>query len=906
MWQGIANLILRNRFLILGLITLITVAFGYSAVTKLKLDNKYGIVLPKDSPTTTNFNTFKERFGEDGNVLVIAIQTDSLFTETRLKKWKQLGDSILNMKGVESVLSEAAPTLHLLKNDKKKKEFILEVAFSDTTFSEKSVEQIKQEIRGNPFFKGLLFSNQGDVSVMMIGIDEEYLADQKKSKLVLDIEDLAVKYEDSFGKMHFAGLPHLRVVIANRIQNEMFLFIAASMLVTGILLYLFFRSIRVVAICLTVVTIAVIWAMGSIGAMGFNLSILMALIPPLMIVIGIPNCVFLMTKFHQEVKEHGNKVKALSRVIKKIGTATFLTNLSTALGFMTFAFTNSEKLMEFGVAASTNIMLVFLISICILPIFVSFSKRPKTRHLKHLDRKIATGMLNFIVYITGKRRSIIYLGTAGLITVSIIGLMKMEATGNLTGDLPKDDPISLDVKFLEKHFGGSIPFEMMIEYNDKDLFNFQNANSKKLNSTFDKLARIEKVQKTLDEDDLFSKSISVVDFIKALNMAYYSNDSTKYKLRVKQYGMARATSLSRQKEYIKKLFKGNVLSGGFSIKEVLDTTNQTIRVRCQMKDLGSYDVAKKVSYLKKKVGSILNPDSAYIESCYNQIASNENYLDSIFKRTPTIKSTIINYLAKGDLEMKNLYYENNAEMIKKMNSEGFYPTLRNAIDKEYFQVIFTGTSVVAAEGTKYLVKNLITSLIFAIISIGILMAILFRSWRMVVISMIPNIIPLLFTGGIMGWFGIPLKPSTLLVFSIAFGISVDDTIHYLAKYRQELKNNKWNLKTCINNATREAGLGMFYTSIVLFSGFSVFTFSQFGGTQALGLLVSITLLVAMITNLMVLPSLLLSLDKFITTRSFKEPYFEAYDEDEDAENEWSDLSIETNVNSSDNERKIKK
>tara|TARA_B100000614_G_C14481449_1_gene466865 strand:- start:587 stop:1129 length:543 start_codon:yes stop_codon:yes gene_type:complete len=180
------------------------------------------------------------------------------------------------------------------------------------------------------------------------------------------------------------------------------------------------------------------------------------------------------------------------------------------------------------------------------------------------------------------------------------------------------------------------------------------------------------------------------------------------------------------------------------------------------------------------------------------------------------------------------------------------------------------------------------------------MAILFRSWRMVLISMIPNIIPLLFTGGIMGWFGIPLKPSTLLVFSIAFGISVDDTIHYLAKYRQELKTNEWNLKACINNATREAGLGMFYTSIVLFSGFSVFTFSQFGGTQALGMLVSITLLIAMLTNLMVLPSLLLSLDRLITTKSFKEPYFEAYDEEDEVE--WNALALEKEEN---NSQKIK-
>ena len=900
MWQGIANFILRNRFLLIGAITLVTVLFGYSALTNLKLDNKYGIVLPKDSPTTTNYNKFKELFGEDGNVLVLAIQTDSLYTESRFKKWKQLGDSILKFQGVESVTSEA--TLITLKNDKEKKEFVFERVFEedDTLFKKKSIEVIKDEVRNNPFYRGLLYSDSGDVSVMMIGISESTLADQKKSKIVLKIEDLARSYEDAFGQVHFAGLPHLRVVIATRIQNEMFLFIVASMLVTGILLYLFFRSFRVVGICLTVVAIAVVWALGSIGAMGFDLTILMALIPPLMIVIGIPNCVFLMTKFHQEVKEHGNKVKALSRVIQKIGTATLLTNFTTAIGFMTFAFTNSTKLMEFGIAASINIMLVFIISICVLPIFASFSKRPKLRHLKHLDRKVATGMLDFIVYNTANRRPYIYIGTVVLIVVSFIGLYKMEATGNLTGDLPKDDQISKDVRFLEKHFGGSIPFEMMIHYNDKDLFNFKEMNSRKINSTLGKLARIDAIQDTLKKDALFSKSISIVDFIKALNMAYYSNDTSKYRLRIKQVGMAK-TSARRQKEYFKKLFQGDIYNGGFSIKEVLDTNSQHIRVRCQMKDLGSYDVAQKVAHLKTTVNRILNPNKDALETYYAMISrpkdeadsSGVDYADSIFLLEPNIKRNIIEKLSENDIVLSNKFYEDKENLYAFMDSVGFHQTLYNSIQNEYFDVTFTGTSVVASEGTKYLVKNLVTSLIFAIICIGILMAILFRSWRMVVISMVPNIIPLLFTGGIMGWFGIPLKPSTLLVFSIAFGISVDDTIHYLAKYRQELKNNEWDLKTCVNNATREAGLGMFYTSIVLFSGFSVFMFSQFGGTQALGMLVSITLLVAMLTNLMVLPSLLLSLDRLITTKSFKEPYFEAYDDEDEVE--WNELALEQEI-----------
>ena len=733
MWQGIANIILRNRFLILGAIALITVMFGYSALTNLKLDNKYGIVLPKDSPTTTNYNKFKKLFGEDGNVLVFAVKTDSLYTESRFTKWKQLGDSILKFKGIESVTSEA--TLITLKNDKEKKEFVFERIFEedDTLFKKKSIQVIKEEVRTNPFYKGLLYSDSGNVSVMMIGISESTLADQKKSKIVLKIEDLARSYEPAFGPIHFAGLPHLRVVIATRIQNEMFLFIMASMLVTGMLLYLFFRSLRVVGICLTVVAIAVVWALGSIGAMGFNLSILMALIPPLMIVIGIPNCVFLMTKFHQEVKEHGNKVKALSRVIQKIGTATLLTNFTTALGFMTFAFTNSTKLMEFGIAASINIMLVFVISICVLPIIASFSKRPKTRHLKHLDRKIATGMLDFIVYNTEHRRPLIYLTTLLLIIVSFIGLYKMEATGNLTGDLPVNDPISKDVRFLEKHFGGSIPFEMMIHYNDKDLFNFKEMNSQKINNTLNKLARIDAIQDTLKNDSLFSKSITIVDFIKALNMAYYSNDASKYKLRIRQVGMAK-TSSRRQKEYFKKLFQGDIYNGGFSIKEVLDTNSQHIRVRSQMKDLGSYDVAQKVKHLKSTVNQILNPKKEHLEDYYAKInwpkdegdSLSPDYVDSIFLLEPAIKRSLIDMLSDGNIEKKNKLYEDKVDLYASMDSVGFHPCLYKAIENEYFDVTFTGTSVVAAEGTKYLVKNLITSLIFAIISFGILLAILFR------------------------------------------------------------------------------------------------------------------------------------------------------------------------------------
>jgi predicted RND superfamily exporter protein len=519
-------------------------------------------------------------------------------------------------------------------------------------------------------------------------------------------------------------------------------------------------------------------------------------------------------------------------------------------------------------------MMAFVVSICIIPIFASLSKTPKPRHLKHLDRKFASGLITLILYLTEKKRKWVYLVTLGIIVVSVIGASKIKATGNLTGDLPPSDQILKDVKFIEKNFGGAIPFEIMINYKEQGrLF-------KKTT-----LEKVEEIQNTYNNDSLFSKSISIVDFIKVINMAYHGNDADQYKL------ISNRDRL-RLKKYMDNFNMTNPNGGGLSVKELLDTTHTTLRIRLQMKDLGSYEVADQVDSMRIKIDSILNPDKKHIEALFTKFSNGKMaYADSILYNYSGVYNGLTTILSKGnsDLQYK---FDSDSELIKTYYSKPhFKEDLRTAIDNEYYDLTLTGTSVVASEGTRYLVNNLFTSLLFAIASISVLMALLFRSWRMVVISMIPNLIPLIFTGGIMGWLGIPLKPSTLLVFSIALGISVDDTIHYLAKYRQELRYHKWDLKQCVIIAIKETGLGMFYTSIILFCGFSVFTFSQFGGTQALGYLISVTLLVAMITNLLILPSLLLSLDRRITTKSFEEPYFDAYSEE--TEIDWSELQLST-------------
>jgi predicted RND superfamily exporter protein len=873
MWNNLASLILRNRLFIVAIIALLTVFFGYYAITALKVDNKYGNTLPKDSQTQIDYLKFKTQFGEDGSTLVIAIQSDSLYTERNFTKWRELGYKILNFDGVENVISEA--TLYTIVNNKEQNRFEIHKIFSDTTFNEKSIDSIKSEIRRIPIYKNLLYNDSTNVSLLMIGMDEKSLQDKKKSKVVFEIEKLAQSYSGYFGKVHFAGLPHMRVVIGKRIVTEMYIFLGLSVIASSILLFIFFRSVRVVIQSNIVVFVSVIWALGSIALFNFQLSIMMALIPPLLIVIGVPNCVFLITRYHQEFVKLGNKNKtrALFTMIKRIGSVTFLTNLTTAVGFCTF--TSSDKLAQFGIISSLNIMVVFVLSITIIPIFASFSKPPKPRHLRHLNRVYSQGIIEVVIKLVSKHRVAIYITSISMLIISIYGMTKITATGNVTSDLPKDDPILLDLKFVERNFGGSIPFEITINYKEKGRL--------LSNKT---LKKVELIQETFASDTLFSKSLSFVDFLKSINMAYHGNNPDQYKL-------ISSRDKLRLKQYFDKFDLSDFNGGNLSLKDLIDTTNTTLRIRCQMKDIGSYEVATKVDSLRLRVDEILNPDKQAIERLYSNVKNGKTkYIDSILLNYPAVYNSLTSILSKGNSDQQMKFDMDYEEINKFKNKSNFKKNLRKAIDSEYYDLTFTGTSIVVSEGTKYLFVNLVQSLVFAILSIALLMAFLFRSFKIILISMIPNILPLLFTAGIMGYFQIPLKPSTLLVFGIALGITVDNAILFLAKYRQELKLHPWDINEAIMISIKETGLGIFYTSIILFFGFIMFVFSQFGGTKGLGLLVSITILVGMLTNLLILPSLLLTLQKKVISKSFQEPYFDIYDEETDYDLDKIKIGIE--------------
>ncbi len=783
MWRFLVRLILRNRNTVLISTVLITIFMAYNA-RNVKLSYEMVQMLPSHDSTWIEYLDFKEKFGQDGAVMFVGIESEDLYQLERFQAWYDLTFSLRNKEGVEEVMS-IARLYNLRKNDSLKQfEFLPVVAKRPET--QAIVDSIHRIIDGLPFYDGLLLNKETGVSLMMITLDKEMLNTKARVGLIYDIKDRLDRFaEEQNVKVHYSGLPYIRTITTKMAEDELRFFVILALVIAALILLLFFRSFKATIFPIIIVMISVVWAIGTIGLFGFKITMLTGIIPPLIIVIGVENCIFLLNKYHEEYREHQNKVKALARVILRIGNANFLTNATTAAGFAAFIVTGNKMLVEFGIVASLNILAVYLLSLFLIPTFFSFLPPPKMRHIKHLDAGLVNKILDKITWAVQYRRKVIYLITLCALILAGFGISRLTTSGRVVDEIPQDHQLYRDLMFMEKHFKGVMPLEITIDTRKPKAVLKQST-----------LKRIDQLEQMLAEYPQLSKALSVAEVVKFGKQAFYGGKE-------KFYSIPSRDELNFIAGYIP---KGMNNGGKNLLDNFVDSTYQTVRVSVQMANLGTPDIQKLLDEIEPRIDSIFPP-----------------------KR---------------------------------------------------FDVSITGTSVTFLKGTNYLAKNLFQSLILALVVITILMAFLFTSIRMVFISLIPNLIPQIMTAALMGYFDISIKPSTILIFSIALGISVDNAIHFLSRYRLQLIWNDWNIQKSVILALRETGYSMIYSSVVLFFGFAIFILSSFGGTEALGYLVSFTLLVALFSNLFLLPSVLLSADKAVTTKNFDKPYLDVFDGNE--------------------------
>jgi len=769
-------------------IGLITLFMGYKA-QEIEMTYDFAKVVPSHDPDMEYFQRFKEMYGEDGNILVVGLQDSAIYTPQNFLRFKFLSEEIASLHGVSQVLS--LPLMFQLEKDVANRKFKLTNIFDAIPDTQDELDSLLHVALNQKLYSGQLINEENGATLLLVVIDEKILNSENRQRLIDDLVHAGDLFTEATGMdLHYAGLPFVRSILATKVQEEMKFFLYLSAAVTALILLFFFRPWNAVLFPMLVIGVMVVWVMGTLALFEYKITLLTGLIPPIIVVIGVPNCVYLLNKYHQEYGRHHNMVLALSRVVSKIGIVTLMTNFTTAVGFIVLAFTDIVILKEFGAVAGINIFATFIVSIILIPAVFSYLPPPKARHLKHLEFKPLTKALTGLDLLVHRHKYTIFVITGAIVVISIVGVSRIQAVSYLVDDIPEESSIMKDLKFFEQNFAGVMPLEFVVD-----------TGKKKGVMQLSNMRLVDEFQTFLGAQPHISPPISLATFVKAAKQAYYNGNPDFYSLPNNQ-----------ERNFIFRYLAGE----GDNIdllNSFVDSTGQTMRISTKVADIGSVRMDSLLS-------NVIHPE-----------------IEKIF----------------GDSDI---------------------------------DVTVTGTTPLFIKGNIFLIENLWTSMILAFVIIALMIGLLFGNWRMIMVSLVPNLIPLIITGGLMGYLNIPLKPSTALIFSIAFGISIDDSIHFLARYRQELFANNFFVPIAVSKALRETGSSMIYTSIVLFAGFVIFSASDFGGTAALGKLTSMTLLCAISTNLILLPSLLLAFDDGKRKKDFHpliEHYDEFYQEDEDEE-----------------------
>ncbi len=772
MWKYFSGLLLRNKAIFTTVVLLISAIMGYQT-SKVELSYDFAQILPDTDSTFIEYQNFKKHFGEDGNVMVMGFEDKNLFQYQKFNDWYELSKTIKNIQGIKDLMSVPTTFKFVLNDSLQRFDFV--PLIKHPIKNQQDLDSIKADFLNLPFYEGIIYNKETGANVMAITFTKKDLNSKRRLEIVAQIRVLAEEFATKHKvEMHYSGMPYIRSQIMTKVSHEMTLFLILAILVTAFILWVFFRSGNVVFFSLIITAVGVLWSMGIMHLFGYKITILSGLIPPLIMVIGLPNCIFLINKYHSEFVAHGNKIKAITRSIETIGVTLFLANITTSIGFGVLYFTKSSMLVEFGSVAAISVMATYFITLVLVPVVLAMLPTPKEKHTKHQDGKIINKALDMVDHLVQKRRMAIYIATTVITGICFWGMSFIDMNGYVVDDLPKKDPIYTDLHFFEKNFNGVLPFEISID-------------TKKENGLFENnakaLYKIKAMQRMLEEYPIFSKPLSIVEAIKFSYQAYNEGNPKYYKLP----GVSDLKTLSE--------YSGSLKGQNNKLAKFIDSTKQTTRVSYQVADIGSKKMKELMAIVRPKIDSIFSPNE--------------------------------------------------------------------------YKVSLTGHSLVFLKNNDYLLSNLLESLLIEIILIAIVGIALFRSVRIIILSKLPCLIPLVITAGIMGFLDIRFKPSTILIFSIAFGISSDGTIYFLTKYRQELKKIS-NAPAAISAAIKDTGLSMVYTSIILFCGFSIFAASSFGGTVALGVLVSLTLLISMFTNIILLPAILLSIHK----KSMKEEIIE--------------------------------
>ena len=727
---------------ILAAITLVLVTF----LPKVKMDFSIEQLFSQNDPVINRFLNFREEFDGVDNRIFLLYESDDPFSYKNLELNKKMVYAFENIEGVSKVTS--LTNIELFTEGG---EYLLSPVYENIPKSIDSLNIAKERILSSDLLKNYLISEDGKVAAILIEVSDSFNEHESRESIVKQIDELQLGTDWTW---HQTGLPIIRTRYVQYMiaDNITFLIPVLSMLI--LLLSLLFRSLVGLVLPLIVVLLTIIWTLGFMTAAGITINIISYIIPTLLMVVGISDSVHFLVKYYKTLHLLGDKREALTQSLQKIGTAIFLTSITTAIGFGALSMVNIEIVKEFGIFTAMGVFFAFIITVLFIPsTLMLLGKTPKTK-LEAYSRGYRVKIVKkLITIVRGHPKKIIFTG----ITITIIGFfgaLQINPHSKLLDDLRPGNTLLEDMRLAEDRMGSVLPVEIIITVDENE--NFQDIQDVAVISFTDELASyISKIPE-------IGKVVSVSDYLKAINQAMNDGDKSFYQV-----------PLSRE------IISQYMLLYDSEFNSLINSDLTKLRIASQIKDIDS-------------------------------------------RRSAEIEKELNTYIA--------------------------------SVIPEGITAEVTGTAFLALRTNNYLVKNLLGSFLVALIIITFLMIVLFRSVKMAFISILPNIIPMMVMAAVLGFLQIPLRPATAMTFAVAFGIAVDDTLHYLIRYRMEL--SKQHYRQANDSTMLGTGIAMMSTTAILSAGFLVLILSQFTPTVEFGMLSVITIITALIGDLTFLPALL--------------------------------------------------
>jgi predicted RND superfamily exporter protein len=739
----------RLSYVALSIVAIITIFFAFQ-LPKTALDYNFEDFFPADDEESQFFYEHRALFSSDNDFILVAVENDgSIFDSTFLKEVRAYVEEIKaipHVKFVRSITHE-------------EEQFIYTGGIQGSrpyiNYNEFDLERDSIQIYENKELINSLVNQKGDA--LSIFIRHEDLLDKKGSdEIVNALSEVSKKYD--FKRIRTAGRTIGQLFYIDTMTSEMTFYVGLSMFFVVIFLLVAFRSAWGLLVPQIVVVGSMVWIVGFMALIGAPINIILIILPSIMFVVSMSDVIHLVSKYFELLREGHAKYDAIKISLKEIGMATFLTSLTTAIGFFSLIFVNVKPIQTFGIYVGLGVLMAFIITFLSLPPLFYFTKIPKIalRKDKNFWKPI---MIQSFLFTMRNRKWLPWLGVA-VIGIFAYGATLIVSNNFIMDDVDPETTMKQDFNYFDEKFGGVRPFEISVEMTDTT------------ESIWDKetLLEIEKLETYLINDYHVDIKNSLVQFISVLNRASSAGNTSEFKV----------PNSNRDIRKYKRMLK--IAEQGTLLSTILDSTETTTRISGTIPDWGNIKSSKENQKLKKFIEENINTDNIAIK--------------------------------------------------------------------------ITGSAHLLDKNMSYMSSSLVQGLSFAILAVAILMGLLYRSGSMLIISIIPNIIPLIIIAGVMGFGGINLKITTAIVFTISFGIAIDDTIHFLSKFKLELNKGRSKLYA-LKRTYISTGKAIVLTSGILISGFLLLLMSNFMGTFYMGLMICITLFVAVLADLFILPLLLI-------------------------------------------------